>query len=378
MCGERYFRFNFAALWVSAILCGISVPLFLGSAYVCTKIRPNKLIFIAVILLFGSGTIQAILLFIEILVAHDAICGSDCTGVVCISCYQATQQVLRQTIVSDRISAVGSLFGAFAQLASDGIMIYRVYILWQKRIWAIVIPSLSLIGATVAGLWYSDVAIQLAMLLGEGPLNAANWQKFVALNVLNAKLDGIINALTTATTVLTTLLIVSRIWWMTRDIGNALGSRTTQKYHRTMRMIVESGLVYSISLTVAAVFQFYPPLELTSAPIVDIAAGLSVNCILLLSIAHITIEFLMQVIAPMLIVIRVGLGERREQTDIHLTVPQARPPVPPAHYFTPQPEQRLSLMEVTTAAEIGQDTAIGWTIQEVPLEESVREVAAPS
>ncbi|KDQ58505.1 hypothetical protein JAAARDRAFT_206414 [Jaapia argillacea MUCL 33604] len=285
---------------------------------------------------------QQALTFVSTLVDVDNIARISCTGTTCVRCYGTFQQSQagHELVLSDQASAASSVFAALTQLVSDIIMIYRSYQLWEKNIWIIALPVLSLIGTTIVGLWYSEVILEIAA-SASGPVSRS-----IALNILAQKLLALVNILSAVTTVLTTVLIVSRIWWITRGIQDTLGSRATRRYHRIIRMILESGLVFSVTLIVSAVFLFSPSTWDLSAPVADIAASLAV-------------------IAPTLIVIRVGLGGDKDQTTLdHSRVLRRIPPVSPApagNLYDALPE-----LEVGTGFQDGAEAAIQERLMETP------------
>jgi len=160
------------------------------------------------------------------------------------------------------------LFYVTNNILADMLLIYRCYMVWDRRKLVVVPLLAALIASSVCG--YVFTASPSARLRGFG--DSYLWMTFS------------INALVTC-------CIAGRIWWIANAARNMLGSDTRHKYHAAMAMIVESGLIYCV----------YILLNLTIRNVV-LDAGL------------------VQIVGlvPTLILVQVGLG--REAKDLQTTV----------------------------------------------------------
>ncbi|KDQ61853.1 hypothetical protein JAAARDRAFT_76761 [Jaapia argillacea MUCL 33604] len=222
-------------------------------------------------------------------------------------------------LISALLYVVGFLW-VVNNIFADSIMIYRDYIFWQKNVWITALPILALLGTTVSGFYEDYLLLELA-LFPQSPNQLAPPSKFVALSNLESTVDGASTVLVMVTNILTTLLIVSRIWWMTRGMRETLGLRTAKRYHQIMAMMVESGAIYAISLLICAIFKFDLGLSGLGGPIYAVATQL-------------------QTIAPTLIIIRVRIKECVEDTTLGQSNPVAAPPT-----FSPIPARRSDRQE---------------------------------
>ncbi|KAJ4478367.1 hypothetical protein J3R30DRAFT_2893468 [Lentinula aciculospora] len=145
----------------------------------------------------------------------------------------------------------------------DSILIYRCYLVWD-RTWYVIIPSAVLcIAETVCGCM---VAVIEASPASGGSLNSSTISPFITSML----------SITLATTILTTTLIVYRLWNVQHrsqtflhfqpeqkfDFGHSIYSGRNRSSHRisrdwnsdplarAMKVMVESGLLYTLSLAV--------------------------------------------------------------------------------------------------------------------------------
>ncbi|KIJ33402.1 hypothetical protein M422DRAFT_52454 [Sphaerobolus stellatus SS14] len=124
------------------------------------------------------------------------------------------------------LRAFGSALLVFNMLLADSIIIWRCWTVWGRNWLAIVFPLLWLIVEIVFGI--------LSLIAQDLPSVAfANNRIDVSSVYFSASL---------ATTVVSTLLIVSRIYYVTR--------RNIRKYSTTLEIIVESAALYSLNLII--------------------------------------------------------------------------------------------------------------------------------
>ncbi|KAI0819724.1 hypothetical protein BC628DRAFT_968043 [Trametes gibbosa] len=116
----------------------------------------------------------------------------------------------------------------------DGFMMYRIFILWNRRLITITLPVLLVFGTILTG---SLAAYSLSR--NEGAIFApAVTMQFLAFF-----------ALSLATNLVTTLLLLGRILWMART-SNSRKSLTSSIHWKIMKTVLCSEGIYSISLIV--------------------------------------------------------------------------------------------------------------------------------
>jgi len=125
----------------------------------------------------------------------------------------------------------------------DAILIYRCYMVWGKN-WKIIIPSFLLwLGGTTCGavLTYTFATLNRAALIDTGP--ATPW------------VDSMI-ALTLSMNILTTSLIVHRIWSVDKQTSSMIATSSTARSRRVsrlktvMRILIDSAALYTVSVVV--------------------------------------------------------------------------------------------------------------------------------
>ncbi|OCH91913.1 hypothetical protein OBBRIDRAFT_487581 [Obba rivulosa] len=131
-------------------------------------------------------------------------------------------------VVKDSDKAIQPLIG-------DGILTYRCWVVWERRWQAIVVSTI---------LWFAGLAVSIAviaksaMLKGFTGINAPSLTPFL----------GAAYTLTVALNILTTSLIVYRIWIVSRDVRRYIAGQDKLTY--IIRIIIESGALYSITALV--------------------------------------------------------------------------------------------------------------------------------
>ncbi|TFK31630.1 hypothetical protein BDQ12DRAFT_729391 [Crucibulum laeve] len=157
---------------------------------------------------------------------------------------------------------------------ADILVIYRCYTIWNNSKRVIIVPSIMLLAGSACG--YTFIGL--------------SEQEYRFRDLLRAFLF-----ITLALNVLVTVLMAGRIWWISKKARAILGPGLAGKYNTAIAIIVESGIIYAIYVTVDVVFQLYP-LDAGLAQVVGIV--------------------------PTLMIVQVGLG--RNTKDIDTTVSRLR------------------------------------------------------
>ncbi|KAF7351542.1 Ras-GEF domain-containing protein [Mycena sanguinolenta] len=167
-----------------------------------------------------------------------------------------------------RIGLLIKLRYSLANAIADGVVIYRCYIIWGRKLRSIAFLLVAFVTTCIGGI------------LGLLPLSGVSERAAMAVCIGTVFFT---NALGTG-------LAAGRIWWITRRAANYLGGRSRKRYSHLTAMTLESGMVYPTALAVTVIIYLIPP-----TPTVSVLICLAA-CYHLVGIA------------PTLIIVRVGLG----------------------------------------------------------------------
>jgi len=160
--------------------------------------------------------------------------------------------------VSFGFTRLGIIFYIIDNVIADLLLIYRLYVIWNRRKRVVVVPLVILITGCVV------------------------------LPTVQTVFCGYVYA-TLGLNTLVSALMVGRIWWISRAAGKALGSKFSKRRNLAVAVIVESGVIYVIASVVYIVHQ---PIGLALIQIVGIV--------------------------PTLLIVQVGLG--RETQSVETTI----------------------------------------------------------
>jgi len=158
----------------------------------------------------------------------------------------------------DNLSLANMTLYVVNNVIADGLVIYRCYSVWNRNIYVIIVPIILLVISSVFG-W--DILLPL--------------EPFFALSL--------------ATNILVTTLTAGRIWWICRKARSYLKTDVQRRYVSSISILVESGVIYSVSVLIYLILGAIPSANIVQEPVM---------------------EMLAQVvgIVPTLIIVRVGLG----------------------------------------------------------------------
>jgi len=123
-------------------------------------------------------------------------------------------------------------------LIGDGVVLYRCYAVWQSKL-VMILPVL-LWCATVAtgiGAPYTGSKVTQSKVFGGTLAQWITWFWAMAL----------------ATNLLTTFLLVSRIWYVHRKAKRLCANSRTSQLQRILHILVDSGVIYSLTLLVSLI-----------------------------------------------------------------------------------------------------------------------------
>ncbi|KAK7039035.1 hypothetical protein VNI00_010427 [Paramarasmius palmivorus] len=161
---------------------------------------------------------------------------------------------------------------------ADIILLYRCYVVWGSAKRALTGVLLLVLSTTnVFGL-VAHVLVFVSRGKQRWDLSAKTGSIIMAYNMANA-----------ANTIIMTLLIAGRLWWITRDAREFMGHKVDRRYKRIVSTLIESGFLYSAVLIVNSC------LTLTSS---NLGYRISLNSLVRLMVG----------IAPTLIFLRTSLA----------------------------------------------------------------------
>ncbi|KAJ7105640.1 hypothetical protein C8R44DRAFT_715352 [Mycena epipterygia] len=123
---------------------------------------------------------------------------------------------------------------AIQVIIGDGLLLYRCYVLYDRRWRAIIVPSITWMALAVMSIMS---ACREASLPAGKNLNDPTMLPFLSATLL----------LTFATSVITTYLIIRRLW-KTEGRGDLLGTIQPHFLSRIAKIFFETGLVYTLSV----------------------------------------------------------------------------------------------------------------------------------
>ncbi|KZT24180.1 hypothetical protein NEOLEDRAFT_1179439 [Neolentinus lepideus HHB14362 ss-1] len=196
---------------------------------------------------------------------------------------------------------MGNNFGIalflLANLIADGFLIWRCFVLWNRRLSIVIIPIMSLVSGTVFGFAMLAFSIKMYMFRLHVPhntvepppewmqlnasFNATNIGQFSSSCITNVSISG---------------MIAFRIWKLTRDVV-----KKKSQYLRVAWLVLETGFLYSVCLVLAAAFGGLQAPVNKSGPIVsaDVVDAVSLQLV---------------GIFPTVIILLVALGKSSDQT----------------------------------------------------------------
>ncbi|KAH9934014.1 uncharacterized protein BXZ73DRAFT_46154 [Epithele typhae] len=144
--------------------------------------------------------------------------------------------------VSETTFVVKSCLYNVQTLILDAVVIYRTYIVWH-RIWVIIVPCLGWGGLFVVPSSATSIGLNWA-------LATAGQHKNDVFAAETGRWITALYALTLATNLSSTLLLAARIWTIARRSAQY---RTNSIFTPVLRVIIESGAIYSVTITAALI-----------------------------------------------------------------------------------------------------------------------------
>ncbi|KAJ7222514.1 hypothetical protein GGX14DRAFT_428971 [Mycena pura] len=226
---DDYFNFTLVQIFCNGVY---SVVFFIALYGMIFKRKTHKLLVAVIILMYILATIQTGIDWANLRVSF--VDNGASPGDVVNSLLQETYL---WTV------APASMLVANTFLA-DCVLIFRCFAIWNHNWRVVVLPIMSTLGGTTLGVLVVD---QTARYVASG----GDPNSFVDFAIPYI-------AMCLATTLLATTLIVFRIVWLTRARAGA-GTGALSAYRVVIEMVVESALLYAVTLIVYLALLFGPP-----------------------------------------------------------------------------------------------------------------------
>ncbi|KIK57250.1 hypothetical protein GYMLUDRAFT_247208 [Collybiopsis luxurians FD-317 M1] len=296
----------FIVIFISVLLYGVHLTLFINAIYLLTRkqrVQAHRY--------FHIVTLVALFLFATAAIIVDII-GSAGAIIVTFELFDGTITTVEQSngsiLLLNILEEVILLMYSLANIVADAILLFRLYAVWGRRRSVLVVPVIVVILNNILAI--IDTAIRLRVnVMVDGPEKNQSmsdsdmfWAEnatvmtftFMIVNlVVNTLVTGLIgespNILGSLhfIHILLAFLEAGRIWWISRNINALYGRKGSQrKYARVVAIILESGVLYPVSILVALVItQRIPTSPNLFAILAEVVA-----------------------IAPTLIIVRVAMG----------------------------------------------------------------------
>ncbi|KIP05774.1 hypothetical protein PHLGIDRAFT_119540 [Phlebiopsis gigantea 11061_1 CR5-6] len=221
---------------LSLVLYGVYLVMFTMSVHslLNTKVRSgsvNKAIVAAVFLLFATITAQCIISLTQLLVALNNSNSND-----------IPTDVLLLNEVSSSLNIAGLALFLIEIFVSDLLMIYRLWVIWQRS-WPAVVPPIICYIACIAcsGIFLHDISILPS---GSDLFNPADTKWLIA---------GV--AMTCTVTIYCTCLLSYKLWSSQRAVRHATTYSRSWSAYRIIAVLVESAALYT-ACNLALLFTF--------------------------------------------------------------------------------------------------------------------------
>ncbi|KAA1472230.1 hypothetical protein DENSPDRAFT_167421 [Dentipellis sp. KUC8613] len=224
---------------------GLYTALFAGSVYVLAFERPKKHYLATSIVLYVAITIITSLRSAQVIIVPSDLTNSYLVGGVSYSCHSIPQTppMVRGHMAIDLINVFIDIMNAISQVAADGLLIYRCFIIWNRRIRVVLLSIVLLLATTACNLAHVYYDYQLYETIRHGPTKRSLGRSHILS--MATVFDTANSLLALSTTVLTTALTAGRIWWISKQLGRDFGMSVGGIYRSAITLVVESGALYS-------------------------------------------------------------------------------------------------------------------------------------
>ncbi|KAI1798387.1 hypothetical protein LXA43DRAFT_1088494 [Ganoderma leucocontextum] len=256
------------SIWMETLFYGMYVVLFFSSIFFLSRTRnaivQSWVIRLATVLMFCIAT------------AHM---GVNVRRLVQGFILPATKAETLDYLydIHEPLNIVKQYLWVFNNVLADGIIVWRLYTLWNIQV--CILPITLLISTTAFGL---ATATSLLPQIGAGnSIFVSHFSRFATTQY----------AISLTNNVLVTSLIAGRIWYVTRDV-RAGGYATGSDYHRAILVIIESGALYALTQIIQLAWYVakFPGLYFVADSFVQIMAIVPTSVVLLVALGRTLIE----------------------------------------------------------------------------------------
>ncbi|SJK99453.1 uncharacterized protein ARMOST_02754 [Armillaria ostoyae] len=251
-------------LWCATVLYGVNLILYFCCVHVLTRRRTST-----TWVLLGGATVQFILSTVHIAAGlRSMVEGFIWSNEVPGGSYHYWENMTRAVYILQEAATVTNC------LIGDTILIWRLYVIWNKKIFICLFPVSLVLAFGVCGY----ISIYRLSHLSLSDVHTVN----DILNWLQATWS-----LSLATQILVTTLIATRIWLLSRQALARPSGKQSNPYMTVIWTVVESGAIYTFTATL--MLAFFTQRSQVSTVMGDALGQISA-------------------IVPALIIVRAGLG----------------------------------------------------------------------
>lgn len=256
------------SIWMETLFYGMYVVLFFSSVFVLARSRKK--------LVHGLVIRIALSIMFCISTAHVAVnLRRLIEGFITPNTKAETLKYLYD--IHQPLNIVKQYLWIFNNVIADGIIVWRLYTLWN--IYVCIIPILLLLATTAFGL---ATATSLLPRVGAGnTIFVAHLSRFATTQY----------ALSLTNNVLVTGLIAGRIWYSTRKLS-VMGRTHTVVYRRAILIMIESGSLYALTQIIQLSWYVakFPGLYFVSDSFVQIMAIVPTSVVLVVALGRTVAE----------------------------------------------------------------------------------------
>jgi len=219
------------SVWMETLVYGMNVIMFFLAVSILlrkhNKVFANRPMLVAIIILFALATAHVAVNLKRLIVGY-------------VLPNTKAQMEAYLINIADPLNVTKTFLVIGMNLVSDSIIIFRLYIVYEKRIYVCIAPIILLLSSLSCGL----VSATYIALVKPGDTiflaKIASWGTPLFSTTL-------------ATNLLCTLLIAGRIYFCTRDLGDFFPS-VKRQYSRVISIVVESAAISAFAQTIELSF----------------------------------------------------------------------------------------------------------------------------
>nr|VWO96289.1 Ketoreductase CTB6 (EC (Cercosporin toxin biosynthesis cluster protein 6) [Ganoderma boninense] len=256
------------SIWMETLFYGMYVVLFFSSFFVLSRTRnvivQSWVIRLATVLMFCIAT------------THMAVNVRRLVEGFILPATKADTLAYLYDI-HQPLNIVKQYLWVFNNVLADGIIVWRLYTLWNIHV--CILPILLLLCTTAFGL---ATATSLLPQIGAGnSIFVSHFQRFATTQY----------AISLTNNVLVTSLISGRIWYVTREVRTS-GYATGSDYRRAILVVIESGALYALTQVIQLAWYVakFPGLYFVADSFVQIMAIVPTSVVLLVALGRTLVE----------------------------------------------------------------------------------------